>query len=189
MHTITQSHQLGPVTCQAVNLSRSKQKGSPPSPVVLVISLLDDGWDALRFNSWLTSSRPYSAARSKGVSCRLFLMVGSVSSCSSTETTSECPYWAAQWSAVSFSWFCGRIKGVSEWQQRSKGSHGNLLQPSGFFIATGSFNSTRFFLLWNVPDAMVMLGFNLTRYWFVSRGSSQEQCWWSLGPRLALDQW
>lgn len=57
-----------------------------------------------------TCSRPYSAAKSRGLSCRLFLMVGSVSSCSSTETTSECPYWAAQWSAVSFSWFCGRTR-------------------------------------------------------------------------------
>lgn len=56
----------------------------------------------------LTCRRPYSAARSRGVSCWLFLMVGSVSSCSNTETTSECPYWAAQWSAVSLSWFCGK---------------------------------------------------------------------------------
>lgn len=56
----------------------------------------------------LTCSRPYSAARSRGVSCWLFLMVGSVSSCSNTETTSECPYWAAQCSAVSLSWFCGK---------------------------------------------------------------------------------
>lgn len=53
----------------------------------------------------LTCSRPYSAARSRGVSCWLFLIVGSVSSWSRTETTSECPYWAAQWSAVSLSWF------------------------------------------------------------------------------------
>lgn len=65
----------------------------------------------------LTCSRPYSAARSRGVSCWLFLMVGSVSSWSSTETTSECPYWAAQWSAVSFSWFCGRAKGERDRQQ------------------------------------------------------------------------
>lgn len=47
-------------------------------------------------------------------------MVGSVSSWSSTETTSECPYWAAQWSAVSFSWFCGRMKGKRDQQQEGK---------------------------------------------------------------------
>lgn len=68
----------------------------------------------------LTCSRPYSAARSSGVSCWLFLIVGSVSSWSSTETTSECPYWAAQWSAVSLSWFCGRMKGKKDWQQEGR---------------------------------------------------------------------
>lgn len=52
-----------------------------------------------------TLSRPYSAAKSSGVSSLLFLIVGSVSSSRRTATTSECPYCAAQWRAVSFSLF------------------------------------------------------------------------------------
>lgn len=67
----------------------------------------------------MTCSRPYSAARSRGVSCWLFLIVGSVSSCSSTETTSVCPYWAAQWRAVSFWWFCEKKK--KKWLQDEVG--------------------------------------------------------------------
>lgn len=136
----------------------------------------------------LTSSRPYRAARSKGVSWRLFLMVGSVSSWSNTETTSECPYWAAQWRAVSFSWFCGRIKGGSEWQQEGSsggGSNGNLLQPSGFFLQQVHLLDS--LLLWNVPESIVMvLIWQGTGF---PGGPRQEQCWWSSGPRLALDQW
>lgn len=68
----------------------------------------------------MTCSRPYSAARSRGVSCWLFLIVGSVSSCSSTETTSVCPYWAAQWRAVSFWWFCEK-KQKQKWLQDEVG--------------------------------------------------------------------
>lgn len=57
-------------------------------------------------------------------------MVGSVSSWSSTETTSECPYWAAQWSAVSFSWFCGRMKGKRDQTGGASGfgKNGNQLK-------------------------------------------------------------